>query len=89
MPTLDGKAKVKIEPGTQGGSILRLKGKGLPRVNQYGKGDILVNINVWTPQHLSSEEKKILENLRKSQSFTPKPGKKDKSFMERIREIFE
>ncbi|HTB08141.1 MAG TPA: molecular chaperone DnaJ [Bacteroidia bacterium] len=89
VPTLDGKAKVKIEPGTQGNTILRLRGKGLPRVNHYGKGDILVNVNVWTPQNLNSEEKKILDNLRKSQSFTPKPGKKDKSFIERIKEIFE
>ncbi|MGP8214926.1 MAG: molecular chaperone DnaJ [Bacteroidia bacterium] len=89
VPTLDGKAKVKIDAGTQSGTILRLKGKGLPKVNQYGRGDILVNINVWTPQNLSSEEKKMFENLRKSQSFSPKPGKKDKSFFERIKEIFE
>lgn len=89
VPTLDGKAKVKIDAGTQSGTILRLKGKGLPRVNQYGKGDILVNVNVWTPQNLTSDEKKMFENLRKSQSFAPKPGKKDKSFFERIKEIFE
>jgi molecular chaperone DnaJ len=89
VPTLDGKAKVKVEAGTQGGSILRLKGKGLPKPNQYGKGDILVNINVWTPQNLTSEEKKVLENLRKSQSFSPKPGKKDKSFFDKIKEIFD
>jgi len=89
VPTIDGKAKVKIDAGTQGGTILRLKGKGLPRVNQYGKGDILVNVNVWTPQNLTSEEKKTLENLKKSPSFTPKPSKKDKSFIDRIREIFE
>jgi len=89
VPTLDGKAKIKIDAGTQGGTILRLKGKGLPRLNQYGKGDLLVNINVWTPQNLSSEEKKMMENLRKSQNFTPKPGKKDKSFFDRIKEIFE
>jgi len=89
VPTLDGKAKVKIDAGTQAGSILRLKGKGLPRVNQYGRGDILVNINVWTPQSLTSEEKKVLEGMRKSHNFNPKPGKKDKSFFERIKEIFE
>lgn len=89
VPTLDGKAKVKIDAGTQSGTILRLKGKGLPKLNHYGKGDILVNINVWTPQNLNSDEKKMLENMRKSQSFTPKPGKKDKGFFERIKEIFE
>ncbi len=88
IPTLDGKAKIKIEPGTQGGKVLRLKGKGLPSVNSHYKGDILVNINVWTPQQLSSEEKKILEKLRESENFKPNPGKGDKSFFERMKEYF-
>jgi molecular chaperone DnaJ len=89
VPTIDGKASVKIDAGTQSGSIMRLKGKGLPRLNQYGKGDILVNVNVWTPQNLSSEEKKILESIRKSGNFNPQPGKKHKSFFHRIQEMFE
>lgn len=89
VPTLDGKAKVKIEPGTQPGKILRLKGKGIPDVNGYGRGDLLVSLNVWTPQHLSSEEKKILEKLRDSQNFKPHPDKRDKSFFERMKEMFE
>lgn len=89
VPTLDGKAKIKIEPGTQSGKVLRLKGKGIPDVNGYGKGDMLVNINVWTPQHLSSEEKKNLENLRNSKNFQPHPSKKDKSFFEKMKEYFE
>lgn len=89
VPTIDGKASVKIEAGTQSGNILRLKGKGLPRLNQYGKGDILVNICVWTPQSLTSEEKKILDTLRKSPNFNPQPGKKNKSFFQRIHEMFE
>ena len=59
IPTLDGKAKIKIDAGTQGGKVLRLKGKGLPSVNSHYKGDLLVNINVWTPQQLSSEEKRL------------------------------
>ena len=88
IPTLEGKAKVKIEPGTQAGKVLRLKGKGLPSVNAYGRGDLLVNINVWTPQHLSSEEKKLLEKLRESPNFRPNPGKNDKSFYEKMREFF-
>src|SRR6201997_1106470 len=75
VPTVDGKAKIKIDPGTQSGKVLRLKGKGLPDVNSYHKGDLLVNINVWTPQHLSSEEKKLMEDLRKSKNFHPNPGK--------------
>jgi molecular chaperone DnaJ len=88
VPTLDGKAKVKVDAGTQSGKILRLKGKGLPTVNGYGKGDILVNVNVWTPQNLSSEEKKLLESLRKSNNFNPHPDKKGKSFRDRWEELF-
>jgi molecular chaperone DnaJ len=88
VPTVDAKAKIKIEAGTQGGKVLRLKGKGLPRVNTHHKGDLLVNINVWTPQHLSSEEKKILEKLRDSENFKPNPGKGDKSFFEKMKEYF-
>lgn len=88
VPTVDGKAKIKIDAGTQGGKVLRLKGKGLPRVNSYHKGDLLVNINVWTPQQLSADEKKILEKLRDSENFKPKPGKGDKSFFEKMKEFF-
>lgn len=88
IPTLEGKAKVKLEAGTQAGKVLRLKGKGLPSVNSYGRGDILVNVNVWTPQQLSSDEKKLLEKLRESPNFKPNPGKNDKSFYEKMREFF-
>ncbi|MFI5218381.1 MAG: molecular chaperone DnaJ [Bacteroidia bacterium] len=89
IPTVDGKAKIKIEPGTQPGKVLRLKGKGLPEVNSYHKGDLLVNVNVWTPQQLSSEEKKILERFRNAENFQPKPGKGDKSFFEKMKEYFQ
>lgn len=89
VPTLDGKAKVKIDAGTQPGKILRLKGKGIPDVNGYGRGDLLVSVNIWTPQSLSSEEKKILEKLRESNNFKPNPDKKDKGFFERMKEYFE
>jgi len=88
IPTLEGKAKIKIEQGTQGGKVLRLKGKGLPSINSHFKGDLLVHINVWTPQQLSSEEKKTLEKLRESENFKPNPGKGDKSFFERMKEYF-
>jgi molecular chaperone DnaJ len=84
-----GKAQVKLEPGTQSGKILRLKGKGLPEVNSYGHGDLLVNINVWTPQRLSSEEKTILEKLRESANFQPSPSGKDKSFFQKVKEMFQ
>lgn len=88
VPTVDGKARVKIEPGTQGGKVLRLKGKGLPQLNSNFKGDLLININVWTPQALSAEEKKILEKLKDSDNFKPHPGKGDKSFFEKMKEYF-
>ncbi|HZH54027.1 MAG TPA: DnaJ C-terminal domain-containing protein, partial [Sphingobacteriaceae bacterium] len=89
VPTIDGKAKIKIDSGTQGGKILRLKGKGVPEVNSYHKGDQLVYVNVWTPKALSSEEKSLLEELRNSPNFKPQPGRNEKSFFERIKEYFE
>jgi len=89
IPTIDGKAKIKIEPGTQGGKILRLKGKGIPEVNSYHKGDQLVYINIWTPKALSKEERAQLENLKDSTNFKPQPGKGEKSFFERMKEYFE
>ncbi|MBL7888424.1 MAG: molecular chaperone DnaJ [Bacteroidia bacterium] len=89
VPTIDGKAKVKIDPGTQSGKVLRLKAKGLPDINSYSRGDILVNINVWTPTNLSKEEKKILEGLKESENFKPNPGKNQKSFFERMKQYFE
>jgi molecular chaperone DnaJ len=88
VPTIDGKAKIKIEPGTQAGKVLRLKGKGLPQLNTHFRGDILVNINVWTPQALTAEEKKIMEKLKTSDNFQPHPGKGDKSFFEKMKEYF-
>jgi molecular chaperone DnaJ len=89
VPTLDGKARIKVESGTQSGKVLRLKGKGIPDINGYGKGDLLVSIQVWTPKHLSSEEKKLMEKLRDSENFKPKPGTKDKSFFDRMKEYFD
>lgn len=88
VPTIDGKARVKIDPGTQAGKVLRLKGKGLPALNSYSRGDLLVNVNVWTPQILSKEERAILEKLQHSPNFKPNPGKRDKNFFERMREMF-
>jgi molecular chaperone DnaJ len=89
IPTIDAKAKIKIDPGTQGGKVLRLKGKGLPDVNSYGKGDLLVEISVYTPTHLSVEEKKILEDLKASKNFEPNPNKKEKGFFDRMKEYFD
>jgi molecular chaperone DnaJ len=89
IPTIDAKAKIKIEPGTQSGRVLRLKGKGLPDVNAYGRGDLLVEISVYTPTHLSPDERKALENLKGSKNFEPNPNKKEKGFFERMKDYFE
>jgi molecular chaperone DnaJ len=89
VPTIDGKAKIKIEPGTQSGKLLRLKGKGIPEVNSYHRGDQIIHVNIWTPKALSSEERSILEKLRESPNFKPQPGKNDKSFFEKMKEYFE
>jgi molecular chaperone DnaJ len=89
VPTLEGKARIKIEPGTQAGRLLRLKGKGLPSLNSYGKGDLLVTINVWTPKNLSRQEREILEKLQSSENFKPAPGSKEKSLFDRMREYFQ
>ena len=88
VPTIDGKAKIKIPAGTQSGKIFRLKGKGFPEVNGYGKGDELINVNVWTPTHVSSEEKEMLERMRDSDNFKPKAEKAEKSFFDKIKDIF-
>ena len=89
IPTIDGKVKVKIDPGTQSGKILRLRGKGVPDLNGYGKGDLLVRINVWIPRSLSREEKKILEDLSRSDNFAPNPSSSEKSAFRRMKEMFD
>ncbi|ETZ23325.1 molecular chaperone DnaJ [Pedobacter sp. V48] len=89
VPTIDGKAKIKIEPGTQSGKLLRLKGKGIPEINSYHRGDEIIHVNIWTPKALSSEERSMLEKLRDSPNFKPQPGKHDKSFFEKMKEYFE
>ncbi|HEX6430828.1 MAG TPA: molecular chaperone DnaJ [Niastella sp.] len=88
VPTIDGRAKIKIPPGTQAGKIFRLKGKGFPGVNSYEKGDQLIYVLVWTPQQLSAEEKAMMEKLNNSPNFKPQPEKSDKSFFDKVREMF-
>ena len=88
IPTIDGKAKIQLEAGTQGGKILRLKGKGIKEINGYGKGDQLVHVNVWTPKYLSADEKEMLEKLRNSPNFQPKPTKSDKNIFEKMKDFF-
>jgi molecular chaperone DnaJ len=88
VPTIDGRAKIKIPAGTQSGKIFRLKGKGFPGVNSYEKGDQLIYVNVWTPQNLTAEEKAQLEKMNGSPNFKPQPEKSDKSFFDKVREMF-
>lgn len=88
VPTIGGRAKIKIPAGTQSGKIFRLKGKGFPSVNTHEKGDQLIQVNVWTPQNISDEEKEILESIKESENFVPKPDKNEKGFWEKIRDTF-
>jgi len=88
VPTIDGRAKIKIPPGTQSGKIFRLKGKGFPEVNGYGKGDQLIHVNVWTPQNVSHDEKEMLDKMNDSPNFKPQPGKSEKSFFDKVKEVF-
>ena len=88
IPTLTGKVKVKIEAGTPSGKVLRLKGKGLPTVNGYGHGDMLVCLNVWVPKNLSREEKETLTRLDKSPNFQPSPSKSERGFFDKMKDLF-
>ena len=88
IKTIDGKVKIKIEPGTQSGKILRLRSKGLPSIDSYGNGDLLVHINVWTPQSLSKEQKKFFDKMMEDENFEPNPSKYDKSFFEKVKDMF-
>ncbi len=88
VPTIDGKVKIKVPAGTQSGKIFRLKDKGLPSVQTYGKGDQLIHVNVWTPKKLNDEERKLLEKLRGMPNFKPNPGKSDRGFFDKMRDYF-
>lgn len=88
IPCLDGKYSVKVEPGTQSGSVIRLKGKGLPTVNGYGTGDMYVKLVVWIPKKLSREDKELMDRLASSENFKPNPTKEDRNFFDRLRDMF-
>ncbi|GLR19795.1 molecular chaperone DnaJ [Portibacter lacus] len=88
VPTLGGKVKIKIPAGTQAGKILRLRGKGLPSVQDYGKGDQLIHVNLWTPKTMNAEEKELMERLRDMPNFKPMPGKSEKGFFEKMKDYF-
>ncbi|OUU00640.1 MAG: molecular chaperone DnaJ [Bacteroidetes bacterium MED-G17] len=88
VPTVNGTVRLKIDSSTQSGKLLRLKGKGLPSVNSYGKGDQLVYVNVWTPTQLTAEEKNLINELEGKSNFLPNPSEKDKSLFGRVKDIF-
>ncbi|MCF6214065.1 MAG: molecular chaperone DnaJ [Flavobacteriaceae bacterium] len=88
IDTLSGVVRVKIESGTQSGKILRLRGKGVPSLEHYGKGDLLIHINVWTPQTLTKEQKKFFEDAKNDDNFIPSPSLNEKSFFDKVKDMF-
>lgn len=88
VPTVSGKARIKLDPGTQPGRILRLRNKGIPSVEGYGTGDLLVHVNVWIPKDISPEQKETFEKMRNDPQFAPNPGRNDKSFFDKVKEMF-
>src|SRR5690554_2333765 len=88
IETVSGKVRIKIDQGTHSGKILRLRNKGIPSINGYGTGDLLVHVNVWTPQTLSKEQKSFFEKMGEDEHFTSKPEKSDQSFFEKVKDMF-
>jgi molecular chaperone DnaJ len=88
IDTVTGKVRLKIEAGIQSGKILRLRNKGIPSVNGYGQGDLLVHINVWTPKTLSKDQRVFFEKMKNDDHFQPKPESTDKSFFEKVKDMF-
>jgi molecular chaperone DnaJ len=88
VPSIGGRVRIKIDPGTQSGKILRLRGKGLKDLNGYGTGDQLIYVNVWTPKKLTADEKAKLESLKDAPNFQPHPDANEKGFFERMKEYF-
>ena len=87
IPIIDGTTEIKIPAGTQSGEVIKLRGKGLPELNSYGKGDLLVNVNVWTPRNLNKEEEKIMKSLLESENMNP-ASDKDKSPFKKFKKFF-
>ncbi len=88
IETVTGKVRIKLEDGIQSGKILRLRGKGIPSINGYGRGDLLVHVNVWTPKELNKEQKAFFEKMKGDENFEPNPMKSDKSFFEKVKDMF-
>ncbi len=88
VPTIDGRAKIKVEAGTQAGKVLRIKGKGLPDINGYGRGDILVVVDISIPSKLSSEERKLVEQLAETPNFKKAESSPKQNIFERMHNFF-
>jgi molecular chaperone DnaJ len=88
IDTVAGKVRIKLEAGIQSGKILRLRGKGISSINGYGSGDLLVHVNVWTPKELNKEQREFFEKMSSNENFEPKPEKSDKSFFEKVKDMF-
>ena len=88
IEAVNGKVRIKLEEGIQSGKILRLKGKGIPSINGYGTGDLLVHVNVWTPKILNKEQRQFFEKNNTDENFIPHPEKTDKSFFEKVKDMF-
>tara|TARA_B100001029_G_scaffold89401_1_gene73377 strand:+ start:6 stop:1115 length:1110 start_codon:yes stop_codon:yes gene_type:complete len=88
IDTVSGKVRIKLEAGIQSGKILRLKGKGLKSINGYGTGDLLVHVNVWTPKTLNKDQREFFQQMKNNEHFTPNPDKNDKSFFEKVKDMF-
>lgn len=88
IETVTGKVRIKLEEGIQSGKILRLRGKGVPSVNGYGTGDLIIHVNVWTPKNLTEKQKEFFREMLSDDKFEPKPEKTDKSFFEKVKEMF-
>ena len=85
---LNGKVRIKLDAGIQSGKTLRLRSKGIPDINGYASGDLLVHINVWTPKTLNRDQKKFFQNMMDDDNFEPRPDKSDKSFFEKVKDMF-
>lgn len=88
IETVTGKVRIKVDEGVQSGKILRLRGKGIPNINGYGRGDLLVHVNVWTPKTLSKEQRDFFEKMAGDENFQPHPQNDDKSFFEKVKDMF-
>lgn len=88
IDTVGGKVRIKLEAGIQSGKILRLRNKGIQSLNGYGSGDLLVHVSVWTPRELTREQREFFERMQEDSNFEPKPEKSDKSFFEKVKDMF-